>query len=64
MQISVQSKYERKMSYTVQEVENILSVGRQTVYNLIKDGCFKAVLVDNKFRIVKASFDAWLDAEN
>lgn len=63
MQNTVKTKYERKMSYTVQEVENILGVGRQSVYNLIKDGCFKAVIADRKFRIIKANFDAWLDAE-
>ena len=52
-----------KKSYTVAEVQQILGVGRQAVYKLIKKGCFKAVLVDNKFRIIKASFDAGLENE-
>ena len=52
-----------KKSYTVAEVQQILGVGRQAVYKLIKKGWFKAVLVDNKFRIIKASFDAWLENE-
>ena len=32
-----------KKSYTVAEVQQILGVGRQAVYKLIKKGCFKAV---------------------
>lgn len=52
-----------KMNYGYKGIDEILGVGRQAVYKLIKKGCFKAVLVDNKFRIIKASFDAWLENE-
>ena len=53
----------QKKSYSVEEVMQILGVVRQTVYKLIERGCFKAVKVDNGYRIVKKSFDKWLDNE-
>ena len=52
-----------KRSYSVAEVEKILGVTRQTVYKLIKRGCFEAVKVQGGHRIVKASFYRWLDCE-
>jgi excisionase family DNA binding protein len=53
-----------KRTYTVSEVCDILAVGRVSVYHLIKQGAFQAVLVDNKYRIIKSSFDQWLDQGN
>ena len=53
-----------KRTYTVAEICEILGVGRVSVYNLIKEGAFKAVLVDSKYRVIKASFDEWLDSDN
>lgn len=50
-----------KKSYSVDEVMQILGVVRQTVYKLILRGCFRAVVVDRSYRIIKASFDEWLD---
>ena len=41
----------------------MLGIARQTVYKLINQGCFKAVKVEKGYRIVKASFDKWLDNE-
>ncbi len=52
-----------KRSYSVEEVCEILGVARQTVYKLINQGCFKAVRVERGYRIVKSSFDEWLDNE-
>lgn len=52
-----------KGSYSVAEAGAILGVTRQTVYKLIKQGCFKAVKVHDGYRIVKASFDKWLNGE-
>lgn len=53
-----------KRTYTVAEICEILGVGRVSVYNLIKEGAFKAVLADSKYRVIKASFDEWLDSDN
>ena len=52
-----------KKSYSVEEVQDILSITRQTVYKLIKQGCFQAVMLENGYRIIKSSFDKWLDNE-
>ena len=49
--------------YSVDEVCEMLGIARQNVYKLINQGCFKAVKVEKGYRIVKASFDKWLDNE-
>ena len=54
---------QNKKCYTVAEVQKILGISRQAVYQLIYQKKFKTVLLDRKYRIVKASFDAWLDGE-
>ena len=52
-----------KKSYSVEEVQAILGITRQTVYKLIKQGCFQAVMLETGYRIIKTSFDKWLDNE-
>lgn len=52
-----------KKSYTVQEVIQILGTTRQSIYKLIDEGCFRAVKVENGYRIYKDSFDEWLDGK-
>ena len=50
-----------KRTYTVEEVADILDIGRTSAYALIKEGHFNVVRIGNKIRISKRSFDAWLD---
>ena len=57
------SDLNEKRSYSVEEVQKILSIRRQSVYKLIYQGCFKAVKLSRGYRIVKSSFDEWLDNE-
>lgn len=52
-----------KTSYSVEDIKAILGVSRQLVYRLIKEGNFKAIKLENKYRIYKDSFDKWLDNE-
>lgn len=52
-----------KNSYSVGEVCKMLGITRQSVYQLIRKGCFQAVLLENGYRIVGTSFDKWLDNE-
>lgn len=52
-----------KKSYTVQEVIQILGTTRQSIYKLIDEGWFRAVKVENGYRIYKDSFDEWLDGK-
>lgn len=51
------------VKYSVEEVQSILGITRQTVYKLIKQGCFQAVMLETGYRIIKTSFDKWLDNE-
>ena len=50
-----------KKSYSVKEVQQILGISRPTVYNLIKQNVFQSVKINSGFRIIKSSFDDWLD---
>lgn len=51
-----------KRTYTVEEVDHILSIGRTSAYILVKEGHFKIVRIGNAIRISKRSFDEWLDS--
>ncbi len=52
---------EDKRSYTVKEVEVILGTRRQNIYKLIEEGYFETLRVDGRYRIMKRSFDQWLE---
>ena len=52
-----------KKSYTVEEVCEILGTTRQTIYKLINQGWFQAEMLELGWRIIKKSFDEWLDNE-
>ena len=52
---------ERKRTYTVNEIQDILEVSRPTAYSIISSGVFKSVRVGNRIRVSKKSFDEWLD---
>ena len=51
----------QKRTYTVLEVAEILNIGKNKAYTLIKDANFKVVRIGNSIRISKKSFDDWLD---
>ena len=53
-----------KRTYTVEEVAQILGIGRTSAYILVKEGHFKIVRIGNAIRISKRSFDEWLDSLN
>lgn len=52
-----------KSSYSVKEIQIIIKVSRQMVYKLIKQNCFKTIKTDEGYRILKDSFNQWLDGE-
>ncbi|WP_148411602.1 helix-turn-helix domain-containing protein [Murimonas intestini] len=52
-----------KKSYTVTEIQQMLGVSRPTAYKLIKQNVFQSIRVNNSIRIIKVSFDAWLDSK-
>ena len=51
-----------RRTYTVEEVAQILGIGRTSAYLLVKGGHFKIVRIGNDIRISKRSFDEWLDS--
>jgi len=52
-----------KRTYTVEEIQNILDIGRATAYRLIKKNYFKCVRIGGHIRISRKSFDEWLDGQ-
>ena len=50
-----------KRCYTVKEIQDILGIGRPTVYELLKKNEFRWIQIGTKSRISKKSFDGWLD---
>ena len=50
--------------YTVQDLQDILGVGRKSVYSLLKRNEFRWIRVGAVYRIPKKSFDDWLDFRN
>ena len=51
-----------RRTYTVDDVAQILGIGRTSAYILVKEGHFKIVRIGNAIRISKRSFDEWLDS--
>lgn len=52
-----------KKSYSVAEIQQILGISRPTAYGLIKQNKFQSVRMNGGIRIIKASFDVWLDKQ-
>lgn len=50
-----------KRVYTVDEIMNILDIGKNAAYALVNSGAFHCVRVGGHYRISKKSFDKWLD---
>lgn len=50
-----------KKSYTVAEIRQILGISRPSAYKLINQNVFQSVRLNRGIRIVKSSFDAWLE---
>lgn len=54
--------YEKRI-YTVDEIQDILGIGRNSAYNLVKSGVFHSVRIGGNIRISKKSFAEWLDKQ-
>lgn len=52
-----------KRTYTVDEISEILGIGRTAAYRLVHSEEFKVVRIGTAIRISKESFDAWLDKQ-
>ena len=51
-----------KSTYTIDELKDILGIGRHSVMNLLQKKEFRWIRLDGgRYRISKKSFDDWLD---
>jgi excisionase family DNA binding protein len=50
--------------YTVQDLQDILGVGRKSVYALLQRNEFRWIRIGAVYRIPKKSFDEWLESGN
>lgn len=56
---------ERNKCYTIQDLQDILGVGRIAVNTLLKKKEFHWIRLDGgQYRISRKSFDEWLDGES
>ena len=58
--LSKSSTYEKR-TYRVDEIQDILGIGRDAAYKLCRSGLFRVVKVGKTVRISTKSFDAWLE---
>ncbi len=54
------SDFEKRV-YTVDEIQDILQISKNTPYNLVNSGVLHTVRIYSQYRISRRSFDAWLD---
>ena len=61
--IAVEDTEDGKRTYTVDEIQDILGIGRTSTYRLISRGVFRSVRIGKNIRISRKSFDEWLDTQ-
>ena len=49
-------------TYRVEDIMQILDIGRNSAYNLVKENHFKGVRIGTAIRISRKSFDEWLES--
>ena len=59
--IAVPKESSEKLTYTVVEVSNLLQIGKTKAYELCNQGIFRTVKIGKAVRILKTSFDDWLN---
>ena len=61
---TIQPKSSSGNRYTVQDLQDILGVGRKSVYSLLKRNEFRWIRIGAVYRIPKSCFDEWLASGN
>ena len=59
--ITKTSKKQEVKAYSVEDIAEMLQIGRTAAYKLVREGHFKTVNIGRKIRISKKSFEEWLD---
>lgn len=52
---------EEKRVYRVYEIQEILGIGQNTAYTLVRKKLFRSVQIGDHIRVSKKSFDHWLE---
>ena len=52
-----------KRVYKVFEIQEMLGIGQNTAYVLVRKGLFRTVKIGDHIRISKKSFDEWLSRQ-
>lgn len=60
MLISYNNTTNNKMVYTVDEIKNILGIGKNQAYDLANSGAFHVCHIGKKIVIPKVVFENWL----
>lgn len=55
---------EEKRVFTVEEVRNILNIGRNSVYKLVKQPSFPKILIGKKILIPINEFESWIKEQS
>lgn len=50
-------------TYRVEDIMQILDIGRNSAYNLVKENHFKVTRIGTAIRISRKSFDEWLESQ-
>lgn len=59
--LNYQTEPKKNGCYTAKEISQMLGVGIETARNLIRSNQFESVRFPKEYRVVKSSFDAWLE---
>lgn len=49
-------------TYRVEDIMQILDIGRNSAYNLVKENHFNVIRIGTAIRISRKSFDEWLES--
>lgn len=60
---SEEKRENRKRTYTIYEIQEILGISRSMTYRLVHTGAFRVVKIGHTLRVPKKSFDEWLDGQ-
>lgn len=52
---------QNKRVYTVEDIMDMLGIGKNAAYELVKSGKFHCVKVGSHYRISKKAFEEWLE---
>ena len=60
--MTVERINDTQKTYRVEDIMQILDIGRNSAYNLVKGNHFKVIRIGTAIRISRKSFDEWLES--